>query len=196
MFTGIIECIGIINSIREEGGNKRIEISSAISEELKVDQSLSHSGICLTVIAAGRGRHEVIAVAETIARTAIRHWQTGDAVNLERSLQMNGRLDGHIVQGHVDETGTCISIEEQNGSRVYTFTFSPSNKTLLVDKGSIAVNGVSLTCFRTADRTFQTAVIPYTHEHTQFKNLKIGEEVNLEFDIVGKYIQKMAKSIA
>lgn len=196
MFTGIIECTGVIVAISEEGGNKRIAVSSAISNELKAGQSLSHHGICLTIIASGNGSHEVTAAAETIARTTIRHWQTGEEVNLERSLQMNGRLDGHIVQGHADETGKCISIEEQNGSRVYGFEFSAANKTLLAEKGSIAVNGVSLTCFHVTDTTFQTAVIPYTHEHTQFKNLKIGEEVNLEFDIVGKYIQRMAKSIA
>lgn len=195
MFTGIIECIGMINAIHEEGGNKRIVLSSLISNELKIDQSLSHNGICLTVIATEDGQHAVTAVAETIARTNIKQWRVGDIVNLERCLQMNGRLDGHIVQGHVDEVGKCISMADQNGSHLYTFAFSSTNKTLLVDKGSVAVNGVSLTCFSTTDTTFQVAIIPYTFEHTQFKNLKIGDEVNLEFDVVGKYIQKITRSV-
>jgi len=190
MFTGIIEALGTITHIKEEGTNKHFTLKSPISNELKIDQSIAHNGACLTVVALGENTHTVTAIDETLKRTDLGHWAVGKEVNLERAMSANARLDGHFVQGHVDDTGTCIGIKDQNGSWYFTFRYSPTPEHLLIDKGSVTINGTSLTvCEPTAD-TFSVAIIPYTYEHTVFHQLKIGDTVNLEFDMIGKYITK------
>ena len=198
MFTGIIESLGTVRSIREEGTNKHFEIASAISGELKVDQSVSHNGVCLTVVALGPGTHTVTAIEETLNRSNLGALKVGDAVNLERAMLAGARLDGHMVQGHVDGKGTCLGIDARDGSWYFRFSYEPSPEHLLVDKGSICVNGVSLTVILLTEsqqlpptgsrREFSVAIIPYTFEHTTFGSLRPGDEVNLEFDIIGKYI--------
>jgi len=194
MFTGIIENVGEIVALKLEGSNKRIKIASHISNELKVDQSLSHNGVCLTVVEVGQGVHEVVAVAETLKKSNLSSVQVGERVNLERSMLANGRFDGHLVQGHVDLTGHIEKITNQNGSWQFDFVFDANSQYIVVEKGSIAVNGVSLTCFNCSRGKFSVAVIPYTFEHTNFNLLKEQQMVNLEFDIVGKYIQQMLHS--
>ncbi len=193
MFTGIIESLGHIKSIEKEGSNVHFTIESSISNELKIDQSLSHNGVCLTVVALGENTHTVTAIEETLQRSNIGQLQTGDAVNLERAMVSNGRLDGHIVQGHVDGTGICKKIEEVEGSWYFTFEYKPTEEHLLVDKGSVCINGVSLTVVNPVDRMFSVAIIPYTYEHTTFKNIKVGDKINLEFDVIGKYISRYVK---
>ncbi|MCI5081214.1 MAG: riboflavin synthase [Saprospiraceae bacterium] len=193
MFTGIIESLGHIKSIEKEGSNVHFTIESSISNELKIDQSLSHNGVCLTVVALGENTHTVTAIEETLQRSNIGQLQTGDAVNLERAMVSNGRLDGHIVQGHVDGTGICKKIEEVEGSWYFTFEYEPTEEHLLVDKGSVCINGVSLTVVNPVDRMFSVAIIPYTYEHTTFKNIKVGDKINLEFDVIGKYISRYVK---
>ncbi len=190
MFTGIIECIGRVEAILPERDNLRVVIVSPISGELKIDQSVSHNGICLTVEALKDKSHTVTAVAETILKSDIARWQEGQNVNLERCMQLNGRLDGHIVQGHVDGIGICSNIVDEEGSWRYRFQYPSSARHLLVDKGSIAVSGVSLTVIDPTDDYFEVAIIPYTYEHTIFKQLKIGDAVNLEYDIIGKYVAR------
>ena len=188
MFTGIIESLGKIKKIEREGTNVHFTIASSISDELKIDQSLSHSGVCLTVIKKSKTRHTVTAIDETLQRTNLKNWKIGDSVNLERAMLANGRLDGHIVQGHVDTIAECIDIKTLDGSWVFTFRFAEDKKYILVDKGSICVNGVSLTVINPTDDTFSVAVIPYTYNHTNFQFLKKSDSINLEFDILGKYL--------
>jgi riboflavin synthase len=190
MFTGIIETLGTVSAIEKDQSNVHFTIESPISGELKVDQSVSHNGACLTVVALGEGWHRVTAVEETLRRTNLGFWETGTPVNLERCLPMGGRLDGHMVQGHVDTVATCEEVLETGGSWRFTFRYAPTPDHLLVDKGSVCVNGVSLTVVEPRDDLFSVAIIPYTWEHTNFKNLRAGDAVNIEFDIIGKYISR------
>ncbi len=190
MFTGIIESAGKITRIEHEADNVHFTVASPISGELKIDQSLAHDGVCLTVVALEDGTHTVTAIRETLERTRLGEWKTGDTVNLERAMQAGARLDGHIVQGHVDTVGECLNVEEAGGSWYFTFRYALSPETLLVDKGSVCINGVSLTVVEPVDDTFKVAIIPYTYEHTNFNALAPGVKVNLEFDIIGKYIAR------
>jgi riboflavin synthase len=191
MFTGIIEATGRVESITAEGSGKAIWIASTLSADLKPDQSLSHNGVCLTVEQVQNGRHRVTAILETLSKTDIGTWKPGDMINLERCMQLNGRLDGHIVQGHVDTTGACLSVTNQQGSWEYRFAYPPAFAGLIIEKGSICVNGISLTAFNVTDDQFSVAIIPYTHEHTNISKVSKDSLVNLEFDIVGKYIQRL-----
>ncbi len=188
MFTGIIEAAGQVTHIERDRDNVHFTLRSDISEELKIDQSLSHDGVCLTVVALSGETHTVTAIRETLNRTRLGDWQVGSTVNLERAMQAGARLDGHIVQGHVDTVGECLAVEEAGGSWYYTLKYSTDD--LLVDKGSVCVNGVSLTVVEPIENTFRVAIIPYTFEHTNFRNLKAGDRVNLEFDVIGKYIAR------
>lgn len=193
MFTGIIEVLGKVVSLKKEGGNLYITVSSDISTELKIDQSVSHNGVCLTVINTDDSSktHTITAIQETLSKTNLGSLKVGDVLNLERCLKVGDRLDGHIVQGHVDTTAICEKIEEQNGSKVFTFKYPQSEKQITVEKGSVCVNGISLTVINSQDHRFSVAIIPYTYDHTTFKTLKVGETVNIEFDILGKYVTKM-----
>jgi riboflavin synthase len=193
MFTGIIETLGTVVRIDLEGTNKHFTLQSSISDELKVDQSLAHNGVCLTVVDQPQGHHVVTAVEETLNRSNLGQWKTGDQVNLERAMLSNGRLDGHIVQGHVDATAECLEVREVEGSWYYRFRYAPGPEHILVDKGSICVDGVSLTVVEPTLDTFSVAIIPYTYEHTNFHDLQKGSLVNLEFDILGKYIARYAE---
>jgi len=190
MFTGIVETQGIIKDIRESGLNKVFWIKSGISSKLKVDQSISHDGVCLTVEDVKAGRHKVTAVAETLQKTNLKFWKKGTAVNLERSLKLSSRLDGHLVQGHADTTGTCIFKKETGGSWVYTIGFEEKFAPLVIEKGSVAVNGISLTAFNVTSRSFDITVIPYTYDNTNIQLVEEGTAVNLEFDMIGKYISR------
>ncbi len=191
MFTGIIETLGTVIKIDEEGTNKNFCIQSDISSDLKVDQSISHNGVCLTVTKATGGRHWVTVIDESIQKSNLGNLKIGDLVNLERCMIANGRFDGHIVQGHVDQTGICKSIKEAGGSWLFDFEHDSSLENVTVEKGSICINGVSLTCFNSKSNGFTVAIIPYTFEHTNFKQLKSGDTVNLEFDIIGKYVKRL-----
>lgn len=191
MFTGIIEQTGIVKQVIETGSNTSFWIASDLSNELKVDQSLSHSGVCLTVEEIKEGMHRVTAIAETLAKTNLSYWQEGTVINLERCLQMNGRLDGHIVQGHVDAIAKCTGVTEKNGSWEFSFEFPEQFRSLIIEKGSVSINGISLTLFNTGNNSFSVAIIPYTFHHTNIRSIKRGDIVNIEFDILGKYIQKM-----
>ncbi|MGC4103009.1 riboflavin synthase [Ferruginibacter sp.] len=190
MFTGIIEATGTVKDITHSGTNATFWISSAISQELKVDQSISHNGVCLTVEETANGMHRVTAIAETLSKTNLGQWKPGTIVNLERCMQMNGRLDGHIVQGHVDATATCTNIVSKEGSWEYSFRFPETFSHLVIEKGSISLNGTSLTIFNVGKDDFTVAIIPYTYEHTSIHTLQQGDLVNIEFDIVGKYIAR------
>ncbi|MDO5655201.1 MAG: riboflavin synthase [Flavobacteriaceae bacterium] len=189
MFTGIVEEMAIIDEIVQEGANTHFFLKCSFTSELQIDQSISHNGACLTVVEIGENRYKVTAIAETLHRTNLGKLKTGDKVNLERCLRLNQRIDGHIVQGHVDQIGTLESIIDENGSYKLVFSYI-SNEFITVNKGSICVNGVSLTVVDSLENSFSVAVIPYTWEHTNLGNLQVGDEVNLEFDILGKYIQK------
>lgn len=191
MFTGIIETLGKVTNIQSEGTNKTFWLESNITSELKIDQSLSHNGVCLTVTTIDSDRYSVTAVQETLLKSNLGQLSVGDFVNLERCMPANGRFDGHIVQGHVDQTGICSEITELDGSWLFDFTYDASLGNMTVEKGSISINGTSLTVFNSTDNSFRVAIIPYTFEHTSFNQLKKGDVVNLEFDIVGKYIQRM-----
>lgn len=191
MFTGIIEAMGVIQSITPEGTNRHFEIESPVSHELRVDQSLAHDGVCLTVTRVAHGRHWVTAVDETLKKSTLGSWTVGGRVNLERSMAASGRFDGHIVQGHVDQVGRCTGREDHQGSWLFRFEFDPTLGNLTVEKGSICVNGVSLTCFHSSPGKFEVAIIPYTFEHTNFFQLAAGHAVNLEFDIIGKYVKTL-----
>ncbi len=191
MFTGIIETLGTIANIKDEGSNRHITIASTITPELKIDQSVAHDGVCLTVVAIDGNNYTVTAIKETLEKTNLSEWQTGGIVNLERAMKLGDRLDGHIVQGHVDQTGICKSIKEENGSWYYTFEYDPGYNNITIEKGSITVNGVSLTVVNSKENEFSVAVIPYTYEHTNFKNFKVGTKINLEFDVVGKYVARL-----
>jgi riboflavin synthase len=190
MFTGIIEALGIVNSIEQKGTNKTFWISSGISSKLKVDQSLSHNGVCLTVEEVTADTHRVTAVKETLDKSDLGSWKQSDAVNIERCLAINGRLDGHIVQGHVDCTATLIEKNDSNGSWIFTFSYPDNFIELVIEKGSIAINGISLTVFNAINNNFSVALIPYTYTHTNLQNIISGDTVNIEFDIIGKYINR------
>jgi riboflavin synthase len=191
MFTGIIENTGTVEEIIQNRGNKSFLISSPISAELKVDQSLSHNGVCLTVEETGNGRHRVTAIAETLSKTNLGHWQPGSLINLERCMQLNGRLDGHMVQGHVDCVARCTQVVEKDGSWEYSFEFPESFRKYIIEKGSVTLNGISLTCFNLTGNQFSVAIIPYTYQHTNMRNTKIGDILNIEWDMVGKYINRI-----
>lgn len=192
MFTGIIEEMGTVEKIERDGGNIHITIASELSDELKIDQSVAHDGVCLTVVALSEGTHTVTAIQETLDRTKLADWSAGSRINLERAMLANARLDGHMVQGHVDTTAEVISVEEADGSWYFRFKYASGPERLLVDKGSICVNGVSLTVVDPTEEEFSVAIIPYTYRHTGFSDLKPGDAVNLEFDIIGKYLAKWA----
>ena len=190
MFTGIIESLGKIGSVDTKGTNKTFWIESPLSRELKVDQSISHNGVCLTVEEVRENTHRVTAIEETLEKTNLRHWQPGGLVNLERCLVMNGRLDGHIVQGHVDATATCVERRELDGSWEFRFEFPKKFSHLVIEKGSISLNGISLTIFNVKKSRFDIAVIPYTYEHTNIQSVTPDSTVNLEFDMIGKYVTR------
>lgn len=191
MFTGIIEAFGKVKSIRQEGSNKHFTIESPISSQLKIDQSVSHDGVCLTVVKVDSDSHTVTAIDETLQKSNLGKLKQGSTINLERCMIANGRFDGHIVQGHVDQTGTVKSVKEANGSWLIDFEYDASLGNVTVEKGSVCVNGVSLTCFNSTVNSFTVAIIPYTYEHTNFGTLRSGDTVNLEFDIVGKYVKRL-----
>lgn len=190
MFTGIIEAIGTVQKIQPQGSNLIFDIESPISQELQIDQSVSHNGACLTVVGIRDQVHQVIAIAETLQKTNLGFLQAGHQVNLERSMTLQRRLDGHMVQGHVDTVGACSDRMEKDGSVEFAIEFSPEFAHLVIEKGSIALNGISLTVFNTTHQRFSIAIIPYTLEHTTMQNLLIGDKVNLEFDLVGKYVAR------
>ncbi|MBS1535521.1 MAG: riboflavin synthase [Bacteroidetes bacterium] len=191
MFTGIIETLGIVHLIEKKDDNLDITIQSSITHELKIDQSVAHNGVCLTVVAIDDDLYTVTAIRETIEKTNMSSWQKGDIVNLERAMKLGDRLDGHIVQGHVDQTAQCIKIEQAGGSWYYTFEYDSNLGNVTIEKGSITVNGVSLTVVNSKDNGFSVAIIPYTHEHTNFKSFRVGTQVNLEFDVIGKYVSRL-----
>ena len=191
MFTGIIETLGVVQDIKKEQDNLHLIIRSSITPELKIDQSVAHNGICLTVVNITDDCYTVTAIGETIKKTNIGNWQIGNAINLERAMLLGSRLDGHIVQGHVDQTGICIATTETNGSWSYTFEYDPTLNNITIEKGSITVNGVSLTVVNSKSNQFSVAIIPYTHEHTNFKDFKVGTKINLEFDLIGKYVSRL-----
>lgn len=191
MFTGIIETLGKVTDLKREQGNLHITVESSIAAELKIDQSVAHNGVCLTVVALSDSHHTVTAIQETLDKTNLGELKTGDRVNLERCMQMNGRLDGHIVQGHVDQTAVCTGLKELDGSWEYTFEYDPAIGNVTVEKGSICVNGISLTVVNSWPGNFSVAIIPYTFEHTNLQQVRVGSTVNLEFDIIGKYIARL-----
>jgi riboflavin synthase len=191
MFTGIIETVGKIIALRKEESNLHLTIQSSISSELKIDQSVSHNGVCLTVVEINGDTHRVTAIDETLKKSNLGSLHIGSRVNLERCMKIGDRLDGHIVQGHVDQTAECISVKEEKGSWIYIFKYSPSKENLVVEKGSICINGISLTAFKAKDNLFSVAIIPYTYDNTNMKEVKEGSLVNLEFDVIGKYVARM-----
>lgn len=191
MFTGIIEEVGVVQKLWREQSNLHITIQSNISKDLKIDQSVSHNGICLTVVAKDDASHTVTAIQETLDKTNLGQLNQGDHVNLERAMKLGARLDGHIVQGHVDTVATCTEAMATNGSWLFTFEYRAQKDHITIEKGSITVNGVSLTVVNSKDDSFSVAIIPYTYEHTQFKDLSVGDSVNLEFDVIGKYVAKL-----
>jgi len=191
MFTGIIETLGTIKEIRKEKENLHIKVVSTITNELKIDQSVSHNGICLTVVAIENDIYTVTAIKETIKKTNISNWKVKDIVNLERAMKLGDRLDGHIVQGHVDQIGICKNISEAEGSWYFTFEYNKEQQNITIEKGSITVNGTSLTVVNSKENEFTVAIIPYTYENTNFKNFKVGTIVNLEFDVIGKYVKRI-----
>ena len=191
MFTGIIEKQGLVKLLAKENDNLHISISSEFTSELKVDQSVAHNGVCLTVVSIDRDIYTVTAIKETLLKTNVSALQEGDTVNLERAMKLGDRLDGHIVQGHVDQTATCIDIKNENGSWAFTFEYDPKLNNITIEKGSITINGTSLTVVNSKNNTFSVAIIPYTYDHTNFNSFKIGTEVNLEFDVIGKYVARL-----
>jgi len=191
MFTGIIETLGIIKDIQREGNNLHVSVSSSITSELKIDQSLAHNGICLTVVAIKNDVYKVTAIKETIDKTTIGNWKIGDLINLERAMKLDARLDGHLVQGHVDQIGVCNAVKESNGSWYFTFEYDSKPNNITIEKGSITVNGVSLTVVNSKQKEFSVAVIPYTFEHTNFQTFKVGTKINLEFDVIDKYVARL-----
>lgn len=191
MFTGIIETLGKVVKIEKDQGNLHLTIRSDISNELKIDQSVAHNGVCLTVVSLADGQHTVTAIYETLLKTNLSELQEGNTINLERCMLMNGRLDGHIVQGHVDQTAKCVGLQEQNGSWLFTFQYDTDKGNVTVEKGSVCVNGISLTVVNSQEDRFSVAIIPYTYEHTNLHEVKLGSTVNLEFDIIGKYVARL-----
>ncbi len=194
MFTGIIETLGEVKALKRDGENLNITISSAISPELRTDQSVNHNGVCLTVVAQQGMEYTVTAVRETLIRSNLGLLDTGSLINLERGMILGARLDGHLVQGHVDQIGSCTAIEDQEGSWIFTFEYDPSLNNITVQKGSITIDGVSLTVAGSGHSSFSVAIIPYTYEHTLFKHYKVGSSVNLEFDVIGKYVARLLES--
>ena len=193
MFTGIIESLGKITNVKADRGNIDFTIESEISKELKIDQSVSHNGVCLTVTDLSNNTHTVTAVKETLDKSSLRNFSVDDLINLERAMKLGERLDGHLVQGHVDGVAKCISVSVNDGSWIYQFEFDVKNEMLLIEKGSICINGVSLTVFDIVKNTFKVTIIPYTYENTSFKKLKEGDIVNIEFDMIGKYLARFNK---
>ena len=193
MFTGIIETIGTVESLDSEGKNINLLVSSSISKDLEIDQSVSHDGVCLTVTNKSKKSHNVTIVNQTIQKSKFSDLRIGSELNLERSMKINGRIDGHIVQGHVDDVGKCVNIEDESNSWIFTFQISDKFSRYLVEKGSISINGVSLTCFDIKDKFFSVAIIPHTFQNTNFNKIKINDFVNIEFDIIGKYVDRIIK---
>lgn len=193
MFTGIIEELATVTKIDQQGDNLHFTIKSSIAHELKIDQSVSHNGVCLTVVSVKDDNYTVIAIKETLDKTALGSLAVGDVVNLERAMKMGDRLDGHIVQGHVDQTAKCINITEEKGSWRFTFNYDPSFTNVTIEKGSITIDGTSLTVVDSKENQFSVAIIPYTYDHTRFKDYRIGSTVNLEFDVIGKYVSRLLK---
>jgi len=191
MFTGIIEGLGEVTKLQREKDNLHITVRSSLSSELKIDQSLAHNGVCLTVVALGEDTHTITAIDETLEKSNLGELQIGSRINLERATKIGSRLDGHIVQGHVDQTGTCTKVEELEGSWMYTFEYDPGFDNITIEKGSITVNGVSLTVVGSKENSFSVAIIPYTYENTNFKQIRVGNTVNLEFDVIGKYVARL-----
>ena len=191
MFTGIIETLGKVVNITEDGTNIHFTIQSEFTHELKIDQSVAHNGVCLTVVAIDNDKYTVTAIQETLEKTSLRNLTVNSIVNLERGMKLGDRLDGHIVQGHVDQTGKCIAIKEENGSWVFTFQYDNLLGNVTIEKGSITVNGTSLTVVNSKNNEFSVAIIPYTFENTIFKDMKIGDVINLEFDVIGKYVARL-----
>jgi riboflavin synthase len=191
MFTGIIETLGTVKELRQDQDNLHLTISSTLTPELKIDQSVAHNGICLTVVALDADSYTVTAIRESINKTNIGAWKEGNSVNLERAMKLGDRLDGHIVQGHVDQTGICKGVENANGSWYYTFEYDENLNNMTIEKGSITVNGVSLTVVNSKQNEFSVAIIPYTYEHTNFNSFEVGTKVNLEFDVIGKYVARL-----
>lgn len=194
MFTGIVETIGKITSLKKENTNLHITITSNFTNQLKIDQSIAHNGVCLTVVGIENDTYTVTAIEETLKKSNLGKLQEGDFVNLERALRMGDRLDGHMVQGHVDQTGVCVDIKNREGSWLFTFEYDPLQKNLTIEKGSITVNGVSLTVVNSNQTLFSVAIIPYTFENTNFKSLQKGDSVNLEFDVIGKYVARIMEA--
>ena len=193
MFTGIIETLGTVKAVEKEQDNIHYTISASLTNELKIDQSVAHNGVCLTVVGLTEDTYTVTAIQETLNKTNLQYLQAGQKVNLERCMQMNGRLDGHIVQGHVDQTALCVKREELDGSWEYRFRYDSAIGNVTVEKGSICVNGISLTVVNSADDAFSVFIIPYTYEHTNLHEVKEGDTVNLEFDIIGKYVARLTR---
>jgi len=191
MFTGIIETTGRIEKVEQKGTNKLFWVKSSLASELKIDQSLSHNGVCLTIDELADGLHRVTAIRETLQKSSLGNWQEGDSINLERCVPLNGRLDGHLVQGHVDTRGKLLAVSNNNGSWNYRFSFPPDFSHLVIEKGSISLDGISLTIFDLSTTEFTVSIIPYTYEHTNLRWLSPGDEVNLEFDMVGKYVSRL-----
>ncbi len=192
MFTGIIEEIGVISNLKTELNNLHISVKSNMTQELKIDQSVAHNGVCLTVVSIKDDEYTVTAIKETLDKTNIGNLKVGDKVNLERAMKLGDRLDGHIVQGHVDQTGTCTGVKNENGSWVFNFSYDSTQSNITIEKGSITVNGTSLTVINSKKDSFSVAIIPYTYEHTNFNTFKEGTVVNLEFDVLGKYVARLA----
>jgi len=195
MFTGIIETLGRISRLERDQTNLHLWVNTPLAKELKIDQSVAHNGVCLTVVCCSDSEYQVTAIDETLQKTSMNHWQVGDAVNLERAMVVGSRLDGHMVQGHVDQTATCTSIRDQGGSWLFSFTYDTSAGHVTVAKGSITVDGTSLTVVDSEPGRFSVAIIPYTYEHTRFQHYQVGETVNLEFDVIGKYVQRYFNAI-
>ncbi|MFT6689188.1 MAG: riboflavin synthase [Saprospiraceae bacterium] len=193
MFTGIIETLGVITNLVKEQDNLHLTIKSSITNELKIDQSVAHNGVCLTVVGVQNDEYTVTAIKETLSKTNIGGLKIASSVNLERAMKLGDRLDGHLVQGHVDETGICTRIENQNGSTVFTFEYTSEKNNITIEKGSITINGISLTVINSTDTSFSVAIIPYTFNNTSFKNLSVNDAVNLEFDVIGKYVSRLTK---
>jgi riboflavin synthase len=191
MFTGIIETLGVITNLVKDQENLHLSIKSAITKELKIDQSVAHNGVCLTVVGIEDDTYTVTAIKETLSKTNIGKLKIASSINLERAMKLGDRLDGHLVQGHVDETGVCTNIENQNGSTVFTFEYTSEKNNITIEKGSITINGVSLTVINSTDTSFSVAIIPYTYNNTSFKKLTINDTVNLEFDVIGKYVSRL-----
>ena len=194
MFTGIIETLGSVHGLEKEKENLHITIASAITSELKIDQSVAHNGVCLTVVSIDGECYTVTAIQETLDKTSLSDLNIGDQINLERAMVLGARLDGHIVQGHVDQTATCSAVEEKDGSWFFTFEYDPALNNVTIEKGSITIDGTSLTVVDSKDSSFSVAIIPYTYEHTRFHSYSIGTRVNLEFDVIGKYVAKLMKA--